>query len=191
MSGPLRIAILVCSDRCSRGEAVDQSGPALVQWLCDREHPGASVTVLPDDLDAISDRLRAWCDAGGLEVVLTCGGTGVSPRDVAPEATRAVLERELPGFGEAMRAASAAKSPHAIISRATAGLRDVPRGVDRRVAPRATLWLRQPRVHVLELAPLSEHGLEGDSSADHRRRGRVPLCPCLGQTLASADTPFV
>ena len=119
----LRVAVLVLSDRCSAGLRPDLSGPALADWLAAR---GAAVTgcdVIPDDRDAIAARLEGLCDDGGCDVVLTCGGTGVSPRDVTPEATRAVLDLELPGFAEAMRAASARLTPHALISRAVAGAR--------------------------------------------------------------------
>ena len=126
MSGEraLRVAVLVLSDRCARGEREDRSGPALAAWLAG---PGVRqpvpVTVLADDRPAIAAWLRETCDAGAWDVILTCGGTGVSPRDVTPEATREVLHTELPGFGETMRAASLRTSPHAIISRAVAGLR--------------------------------------------------------------------
>lgn len=123
MSGGLRAVVLVLSDRCARGEAEDRSGPALAAWLAERGCPGAAVEVMPDDRALIADRLRALCDGGEIDVVVTCGGTGVSPRDVTPEATREVIDRELPGFGEAMRTTSLARSRHAIVSRALAGLR--------------------------------------------------------------------
>ncbi|MBM4131931.1 MogA/MoaB family molybdenum cofactor biosynthesis protein, partial [bacterium] len=113
-AGPqLRVAVLVLSDRCSAGLRQDLSGPALTGWLRDR---GAAVTtcdVIPDDREAIVDWLTRHCDDGACDVALTCGGTGVSPRDVTPEATRAVLDLELPGFAEAMRAASLRLTPHA------------------------------------------------------------------------------
>lgn len=119
----MKVVVLVLSDRCSRGEANDTSGPGLTAWLAENGCPGADLHLLPDDREPIEAQLRDWCDTGHYDVVLTCGGTGVSNRDVTPEATRAVIERELPGFGEAMRLASLARSPHAIISRAVAGLR--------------------------------------------------------------------
>jgi len=119
----MNVVVLVLSDRCSRGEAEDTSGPTLSRWLSERDCPGVSVHILADERDRIEAQLRQWCDQGAFDVILTCGGTGVSARDVTPEATRAVIERELPGFGEAMRAASLRHSPHAIISRAIAGLR--------------------------------------------------------------------
>ncbi len=119
----MRCAVLVLSDKGSRGERVDTAGPALVDFLAAAGHPAATLDLLPDDRPAISERLRHWSDVERFDLILTCGGTGVSPRDVTPEATADVLERTLPGFGERMRAASLEKSPHAIISRAVAGLR--------------------------------------------------------------------
>lgn len=122
--GDLRVAVLVLSDRCAAGAREDASGPALAAWLAEQGVPRpVPVTVLPDERARIETWLRAACDGGEHDVVVTCGGTGVSPRDVTPEATREILARELPGFGEAMRAAGRAASPHAIISRALAGLR--------------------------------------------------------------------
>ena len=125
MSGhpALRTAVLVLSDKGARGEREDLSGPALAAWLADR---GAAVIhreILPDEIDLMVDRLTAWADSGDFDLILTCGGTGVSPRDVTPEATRRILRTEIPGFGELMRATSLAKSPHAIVSRALAGIR--------------------------------------------------------------------
>jgi molybdenum cofactor synthesis domain-containing protein len=120
----LRVRILVLSDRCARGEREDRSGPALAAWLDGRGVDAAPpVTVLPDDQARIAAWLRTTCEEGSCDVILTCGGTGVAPRDLTPEATRSVVEIELPGFGEAMRAAGRASQPRAIIGRGLAGLR--------------------------------------------------------------------
>lgn len=119
----MRAAILTLSDRCSTGERADGSGPALRSWL---EERGVTVTcteVIPDEASLISEKLAAWSDSGSFDLILTTGGTGVSPRDVTPEATERVVDRVLPGFGEVMRAESLKKTPHAIISRAIAGIR--------------------------------------------------------------------
>ncbi|ACH39287.1 molybdopterin adenylyltransferase MoaB, putative [Citrifermentans bemidjiense Bem] len=119
----MRAAILTLSDRCSTGERADGSGPALRSWL---EEHGVTVTcteVIPDEASLISEKLAAWSDSGSFDLILTTGGTGVSPRDVTPEATERVVDRVLPGFGEVMRAESLKKTPHAIISRAIAGIR--------------------------------------------------------------------
>uniref|UniRef100_C6E813 Molybdopterin adenylyltransferase n=1 Tax=Geobacter sp. (strain M21) TaxID=443144 RepID=C6E813_GEOSM len=119
----MRAAILTLSDRCSTGERADGSGPALRSFL---EERGVTVTcteVIPDEASIISEKLADWSDNGSFDLILTTGGTGVSPRDVTPEATERVVDRVLPGFGEVMRAESLKKTPHAIISRAIAGIR--------------------------------------------------------------------
>ena len=119
----LRFAVLTVSDRSARGERPDASGPALVELI---KAQGWEVTrrdVLPDDLNILRETMIAWVDRGDADIILTTGGTGFAPRDVTPEATRAVIEREAPGLAEAMRAASGSKSPHAMLSRAIAGIR--------------------------------------------------------------------
>ncbi len=123
MSRALHCAVLVLSDKGSRGERTDTSGPALRDWLAERGHPNAAVQILPDELEQIAGLLTEWADTGSYDLILTCGGTGVSERDVTPEATRRVIDREIPGIGEQMRRASFAVSPHALISRALAGTR--------------------------------------------------------------------
>jgi len=119
----LRTGILVLSDKGFRGKREDSSGPAILSFLNEQGLTGAQLIVLPDDRERIADALVQWSDNGQLDLILTCGGTGVSPRDVTPEATLDVIATELPGFGERMRAASLLVSPHAIVSRATAGIR--------------------------------------------------------------------
>ena len=119
----VRIAVLTVSDRAARGERPDASGPALVDLIGSQGWQVAKQSILPDDLDGLRDTLTDWADSGDVDVILTTGGTGFAPRDVTPEATRAVIDRDAPGLAEAMRAASAAKSKHAILSRAVAGLR--------------------------------------------------------------------
>lgn len=119
----LRFAVLTVSDRSSRGEREDQSGPVLVALI---EQQGWSVlrrSILPDDFSILCETLAAWADRDDVDIIVTTGGTGFAPRDVTPEATREVIERDAPGLAEAMRSASAAKSPHAMLSRAIAGIR--------------------------------------------------------------------
>ncbi|MGZ9221284.1 MAG: MogA/MoaB family molybdenum cofactor biosynthesis protein [Anaerolineales bacterium] len=119
----IRFGILTLSDRSSRGERADSSGPELARLIQAR---GWSITrqeVLADDESAIRDILINWADSRELDVILTTGGTGFSPRDVTPEATRAVIERDAPGLAEAMRAASLAITPHAMLSRVVTGIR--------------------------------------------------------------------
>jgi molybdenum cofactor synthesis domain-containing protein len=119
----MRIGILTVSDRSSRGEREDASGPALAALV---EAQGWSVTkqaLLPDEESVVRDLLASWADAGEYDVILTTGGTGFAPRDVTPEATRAVIEREAPGLAEAMRAVSLKVTPHAMLSRIVTGIR--------------------------------------------------------------------
>lgn len=156
---PLRAAVLVLSDKGSRGERQDTSGPALVEFLAAQGHPGATLELLPDEQELIAARLGAWCDEGRLDLVLTCGGTGVSPRDVTPEATRQVITREIPGFGERMRAVSLTKSPHAIVSRALAGTRGGTLIINLPGSPRAALENLQA---VWEAVPHLVAKLQGD-----------------------------
>ncbi len=119
----IRFGILTLSDRSSRGERADASGPALADLIQAEGWSVAKREILPDELSAIRALLTAWADSGDLDVILTTGGTGFSPRDVTPEATRAVIEREAPGLAEAMRAASLKITPHAMLSRVVAGIR--------------------------------------------------------------------
>ena len=119
----LRIGILTASDRAARGERPDLSGPALVQLVTAQGWKVERTAVLPDNLSDLRATLTAWADEGGLDIILTTGGTGFSPRDVTPEATRQVIEREAPGLSEAMRFESLKFTPHAMLSRARAGTR--------------------------------------------------------------------
>lgn len=119
----MNAAILTLSDRCSTGEREDGSGPALKVWLEERGVTVARCEVIPDEAQLISEKLIQWADNGSFDLILTTGGTGVSPRDVTPEATERVLDRLLPGFGEVMRMESLKKTVNAIISRAVAGIR--------------------------------------------------------------------
>ena len=119
----LRFGILTVSDRSSRGERPDLSGPALAELVTAQGWQVARTAILPDELISLRETLSAWADEGGLDVILTTGGTGFAPRDVTPEATRQVIEREAPGLAEAMRFESLKSTPPAMLSRALAGLR--------------------------------------------------------------------
>ncbi len=118
----LKIAVLTVSDRSYRGERADQSGPALVEKISTQGWEVTSTAIVPDDQALIIDKLRAWSE-GEVDVILSTGGTGFAPRDITPEATKAVIERLAPGIAEAMRAASLDITPHAMLSRAVAGIR--------------------------------------------------------------------
>jgi molybdopterin adenylyltransferase len=115
----VRAAVLTVSDRVSRGEADDTSGD-LLEGLLRGDGFEVGRRVEPDEASLIAAAIEEL--AAGAELVLTTGGTGVAPRDVTPEATRTVLQREAPGIAEAIRADSLAKTPHALLSRGTAGI---------------------------------------------------------------------
>ena len=119
----MRIAVLTISDAGARGERTDTSGEAIAQWATGHGYALAARALVADETDAIVRQLLAWCDDDAADLVLTTGGTGLAPRDVTPEATRAVLEREAPGIAEMIRASSAARFPRAALSRGTAGTR--------------------------------------------------------------------
>jgi molybdopterin adenylyltransferase len=119
----VKAGILTLSDKGARGERTDLSGPALTDWLGRHGVETAVYEMIPDDLELISAKLAEWADSAAMDIILTTGGTGVSPRDVTPEATMKILERVIPGLGELMRFRSLAKTPSAAISRAVAGIR--------------------------------------------------------------------
>jgi molybdenum cofactor synthesis domain-containing protein len=119
----LRFGILTISDRSSRGERADLSGPALADFIRARGWDASLLDVVPDERAQIASTLTAWCARGDLDILLTTGGTGFAPRDITPEATRDVLEKEAPGLAEAIRAESLKITPHAMLSRGLAGIR--------------------------------------------------------------------
>jgi molybdopterin adenylyltransferase len=123
VAGMRRAAILTISDKGFRGEREDLSGPVLREILHKAGFFIADFEVLPDDQPLLEQRLRHLADESCLDLVVTTGGTGVSPRDVTPDATLAVIDRPVPGMAEAMRANSLAKTPHAMLSRAVVGIR--------------------------------------------------------------------
>jgi molybdenum cofactor synthesis domain-containing protein len=119
----MRVAILTISDAGARGERVDTSGDAIAAWAAGRGDGVVERTLVPDDPERIGAVLRRWADADVADLVLTTGGTGLTPRDVTPEATRAVLDKEAPGLAEALRFTAYPRFPRAVLSRGTAGVR--------------------------------------------------------------------
>jgi molybdenum cofactor synthesis domain-containing protein len=118
-----RVGILTVSDKGHAGERHDASGPELARLLPPENFQVALMGVVPDEQEQIAGKLREWCDTERLALILTTGGTGLSPRDVTPEATLSVAQRLAPGLPEAMRAAGLSKTPHAMLSRGVAVLR--------------------------------------------------------------------
>jgi molybdopterin adenylyltransferase len=119
----LRVAILTISDAGSRGERVDTSGDAIASWAADKGYRLAERALVPDETGRIAATLAAWADGDKADLILTTGGTGLTPRDVTPEATRAVLDREAPGIAEALRVSVYPRFPRAALSRGIAGVR--------------------------------------------------------------------
>ena len=115
--------VLTMSDKGSRGEREDTSGPYLVSKLTEEGYREVAYEIIPDKADTIKSTLIAWVDEKKIDMIVTTGGTGVAPTDVTPEAMEDVLEIEIPGMAEAMRAASLKKTPNAVLSRGKAGIR--------------------------------------------------------------------
>ena len=119
----MRVAVLTISDATSRGERADGSGDAIVEWIEAIDGHLAARAVVSDDVVGIARQLLAWCDEDVADLVLTTGGTGLSPRDVTSDATRAVIQREAIGIAERLRAVTAAGFPRAALSNGVAGIR--------------------------------------------------------------------
>ena len=119
----LKIGILTISDKGSQGQRYDKSGEVIRDSLSSLNSSVIKYEVIPDEQEVIASKLAEWADEGGVDVILTTGGTGLSQRDVTPEATMSVVDKSVPGFAEAMRAKSFEKTPMAVLSRAIAGVR--------------------------------------------------------------------
>jgi molybdopterin adenylyltransferase len=169
-SKPLRISVTTISDRSFEGTRPDASGPALEKVAQEQGWQVVKRLTIPDDFQSIKAALVEWTRAGSMDVILTTGGTGFSPRDITPEATTAVIERPTPGIAEAMRSASLKVTPHAMLSRGTAGIRGRTLIVNLPGSPKAA-------VENLEvLTPVLPHAVElmreePGSEAGHRYTG--------------------
>jgi len=148
----LRFGILTASDRCSRGERPDLSGPALRELLTIQGWRVARTAIVPDDLHVLSETLSSWADCGEMDIILTTGGTGFAARDVTPEATSLVIDRQAPGLAEAMRQESRKVTPHAMLSRAVAGVRGKVLILNLPGSPKAAVENLQVVLRVLEHA---------------------------------------
>ncbi len=150
----MQVGLLTVSDRGARGEYEDRSGPLLAEIVQSKTPWQVSHrTIVPDELDEIAETLRRWCDEG-IHLILTSGGTGFAPRDVTPEATKTVIERETPGIAEALRAESLKFTRHAMLSRAVAGIRGQTLIINLPGSPKAV------RENMDVLLPILPHALE-------------------------------
>ena len=163
----IRFGILTVSDRSSQGQRPDASGPELVKQVETLGWQVVWTEIVPDEFEVLTQILVEWCDSGALDVILTTGGTGFSPRDVTPEATRAVIKRPAPGLVEAMRQESLKITAHAMLSRAAAGIRGQTLVVNLPGSPKAA------RENLDVLVPVLPHAVQllqddPDSEASHR-----------------------
>jgi molybdenum cofactor synthesis domain-containing protein len=150
----MRVGILTISDRAARGEYEDRSGPLLREVIEDQDWDVNRFDVVSDDQEGIEDYLKSWADSGEVDLILTTGGTGFSLRDQAPEATLSVIDRLTPGLVEAMRAASLKVTPHAMLSRAAAGIRGSTLIINLPGSPRAA------RENLEVILPALPHGVD-------------------------------
>ena len=161
---PIRAGVLTISDKASRGERADTSGAAIVELLSTIDVAVQRSQVVPDEAGQISATLRSWADSDELDVIITTGGTGLGPRDVTPEATAEVIERPVPGLGEAMRAAGLKHTPMAALSRGIAGVRGRCLIVNLPGSPKG---VRESLTVLLPILPHALQLLRGESS-EHR-----------------------
>lgn len=150
-----RVGIITASDKGAAGQREDRSGPVIRELLeAAGQYRVTRYLVLPDEREQLRDTMAAWCDGGEVELILTTGGTGFSPRDFTPEATADVCQRMVPGIPEAMRAASMKITPRAMLTRAAAGIRGKTLIVNLPGSPKA---VRENLEVILDSLP---HGLE-------------------------------
>lgn len=168
----IKVGILTISDRASQGVYQDKSGPALCELVGNSlEVEQIETAVVPDEIEHIKEKLINWADREDFALILTTGGTGFAPRDVTPEATRAVINREAPGLALAMLQGSLSVTPHAMLSRAVAGIRGRTLIVNLPGSPRAACENLQ------QILPALPHGLEllrGEGGADHTYTSPIP-----------------
>jgi molybdenum cofactor synthesis domain-containing protein len=157
----LKVAILTISDRGSKGEREDLSGPLIREMVKDLPAEVIHYEIIPDEKGEIIKALRKSADQLKADLILTTGGTGLSPRDVTPDATREVIEKEVPGFSEAMRAESLKKTPHAMISRGISGIRGSSLIVNLPGSPKS---VRENLTVILPALPHALSKLKGDPS---------------------------
>jgi molybdenum cofactor synthesis domain-containing protein len=170
----VRVAVLTVSDRSARGEREDRSGQRIQEIVVELGWEVVAADIIADEQEEIENRLASWCESGEIDLILTTGGTGFSARDRTPEATRRVVEKLAPGLVEAMRVRSMSKTPHAMLSRAVAGIRKRTLIVNLPGSPRAV------EENLAVITPALPHAIEllqedPDAEKGHRLLPPNPL----------------
>jgi molybdopterin adenylyltransferase len=160
----IRATVLTISDKGARGERMDTAGPAVVELLRDMGAEVVEASIVPDERDGIAARLRTWADSGTIDLVLTTGGTGLAPRDLTPEATMDVAERQVPGIAEVMRETGRKSTHLAALSRSLAVTRGRTLIIN---LPGSERGARESLQAILDLLPHAVELLKGDAGEQH------------------------
>ena len=155
------VSILTVSDKGSQGKREDKSGEAIREIVSKMDARVVDYAIVPDERDIIAKKLTGWADSGKVDMVITTGGTGLAPRDVTPEATLDVIDKTAPGFAEVMRAESLKKTPHAMLSRAVAGIRKKTLIINLPGSPKA---VRECLEVIMPALPHAVETLKGEAS---------------------------
>jgi molybdenum cofactor synthesis domain-containing protein len=155
------VGIITVSDKGARGEREDKSGPAINEIVTSLPAEVKDYEIVPDSKEIIASKIKEFADNRGLDLIITTGGTGVSPRDVTPEATLEVIEKEIPGMAEVMRMEGLKKTPHAMISRAVVGMRHMSLIINLPGSPKA---VRENLLAILPALPHALSKIKGDET---------------------------